>query len=199
MYLTLSIDKVVELHFISHSASGPIIRNILQSCLRKHSCEITESVVSEMVTELCDANPFTIALSSGGPLSSADKRRAYFKEHFAVVGPVEYVLRREEDRSFQCPYSKKSLHQVLSQKEILTLILHDRGGQRKGETQYRAFSDDIYYKTKEFFSEEDPVIAIIIYVDDSGHIKEGEKKSQLCTGCWLMFLHFSDLCEPPTS
>lgn len=134
--------------------------------------------MSKMVTELCDANPFTIALSSGGPLSSAYKRRAYFKEHFAVVGPVEYVLCREEDRSFQCPYSKKSLHQVLSQ-EILTLILHDRGGQRKGETQNRAFSDDIYYKTKEFFFEEDPVIAIIIYVDDSGHIKEG-KKSHSC-------------------
>lgn len=179
MYLTLSIDKVVELHFISHSASGPIIRDILQSCLRKHSCEITESVVSEMVTELCDANPFTIALSSGGPLSSAYKRRAYFKEHFAVVGPVEYVLRREEEK---LPVS---------------------------------LFDDIYYKTKDFFSEEDPVIAIIIYVDDSGHIKEGKKKVtavywvntqytavtffSLPSSGTLMFLHFSDLCEPPTS
>ncbi|KAI2645349.1 Zinc fingers and homeoboxes protein 2 [Labeo rohita] len=41
---------------------------------RNCNCEIDESV-SDMVTELCDPNPFTSVLSSGGPLSSAYKRR----------------------------------------------------------------------------------------------------------------------------
>ena len=52
------IDEVIEeLHFISHSASGPIMKDTLQSCLRKHNCDIDEAVVSDMVTELCEANP----------------------------------------------------------------------------------------------------------------------------------------------
>ncbi|KAK0150746.1 hypothetical protein N1851_008152 [Merluccius polli] len=38
------IDEVVEeLNFISGSASGPIIKEILQSCLEKHTCQIDDS------------------------------------------------------------------------------------------------------------------------------------------------------------
>ena len=45
------IDEVVEeLNFISHSASTPIIIDLLQSCLTRHNCEIDEAIVSEMVT-----------------------------------------------------------------------------------------------------------------------------------------------------
>lgn len=73
------IDEVIEeLYFISHSASGPIIKNIIQSCLAKHNCEIDEAVVSDMVTEFCNANPLTFTLSRSGPLSTAYKRRAFF-------------------------------------------------------------------------------------------------------------------------
>ncbi len=76
-----------------------------------------------MVTELCDANPLTSALSSSGPLSSAYKRRSYYIEQFDVVEPVEYVLDREENRSFQYVPILKSLLQVFSQKEIRDLML----------------------------------------------------------------------------
>lgn len=94
-------DVIEELHFISHSASGPIIKNILQSCLGKHNCEIDEAVVSDMVTELCKANPLTSTLGRSGPLSTVYKRRAFFKEQFGVVEPVECVLSKEENRTFQ--------------------------------------------------------------------------------------------------
>ena len=40
------IDELVEeLHFISHSASAPIMKDILQSCLKRHNCEIDEAIV----------------------------------------------------------------------------------------------------------------------------------------------------------
>ncbi len=43
MYLTGVLMRMFN--FISHSASGPIIKRILQSCLRKHNGKIEESVV----------------------------------------------------------------------------------------------------------------------------------------------------------
>lgn len=118
------IDEVnKELHFISHSASGPMIKNIIQSCLAKHNCGIDEAVVSDMVTELCNANPLTSTLSRSGPLSTAYKRRAFFKEQFGVVEPVEYVLSKEENRTFQYVPLLKSLLQTLAQKEIQDFFL----------------------------------------------------------------------------
>lgn len=85
------IDELVEeLHFISSSASGPILKDIVQSCLKKHNCDVDDVVISEMVTDLCECNPITSALRSNGPLSTSYKRREYFKEHFSVVEPVEY-------------------------------------------------------------------------------------------------------------
>lgn len=89
------INEVVdELHFISHSASGPIIKDILQSCLSKHNCTI--DVVSDMARELCDANTFSSTLKSGAPLSSAFKRRSYFNEHFCCG---MYSVKRKTEAS----------------------------------------------------------------------------------------------------
>lgn len=40
------IDEVIkELYLISHSCIWSIIKNIIQSCLGKHNCEIDEAVV----------------------------------------------------------------------------------------------------------------------------------------------------------
>ncbi len=128
------IDEVIELHFISHSASGPIIKDILQSCLGKHNWEIDEAVVSDMVRELCDANPFTSTLSHSGPLSSAYKRRTFFKEQFGVVEPVEYVLSKEENRTFHYIPLLKSLLQTLTQKEIQDFIFHDGEAQSNSDS-----------------------------------------------------------------
>ncbi len=66
------IDELVEeLHFISSSASGPILKGILESCLQKHTCEVDDLIISEMVTDLCKCNPVTLALGSSGLLSTS--------------------------------------------------------------------------------------------------------------------------------
>lgn len=70
-------------------------------------------VFSEMVTDLCECNPITSALRSNGPLSTSYKRREYFKEHFSVVEPIEYMLSAREQRSFQYVPILKSLQEVL--------------------------------------------------------------------------------------
>ena len=82
-----SVDELVEeMHFISSSASGPILKNILQSCLKKHNCEVDDLIISEMVTDLCEGNPITLALGSNGNFSTSYKRRKYFKEPFFCDG-----------------------------------------------------------------------------------------------------------------
>ena len=84
--------------------------------------------LSEMVNDICGANPISSALCDGGPLSSACKRRKYFNEHFSVVEPIEYVLSRES--SFQYVPILKSLLQVFSKKDIQDLILSEPEAQR---------------------------------------------------------------------
>ncbi len=178
-----------ELNFIFHSASGLIIKDILQSCLGKHNCEIDEAVVSDMVRELCDSNPFTSSLSRSGPLSSAYKRSAFFKEQFGVVEPVEYVLSKEENQTFQYIPLLKSLLQTLTQKEIRDFIFHDGGAQSNSDSQHRVLSDGNYYKTNELFSAEHPTIAIILHVDDfeiCNPLGTSRKKHKVTAVYWVL-------------
>lgn len=105
-----------------------------------------------------------------------------------MVEPVEYVLIKEENRSFQYVPILKSLLQALTRKEIRDFIFHDGEAQNNNDTQYRALSDGIYYKTNELFSGEYPTIAIILYGDDfeiCNPLGTSRKntKSLLCTGC----------------
>lgn len=73
-------ELVEELHFISSSASGPVLKDILESCLKKHNCEVNDVIISEIVAGLCECNPVTLATRSGGPLSSSYKssQKAFF-------------------------------------------------------------------------------------------------------------------------
>ena len=82
-----------------------------------------------------------------------------------MVKPVEYVLSKEENRTFQYIPLFKSLLQILNQKEICDFIVHDSEAQSNSDSQYRAMSDGNYYKTNELFSAGHPSIAIILFFD----------------------------------
>lgn len=139
------IDELVEeQHFVSCSASGPILKEILQLCLKKHNCAVDDLVISEMVTELCQSNPISLALGSNGPLSSSNKRRQYFKEHFSVVEPVEYLLSAKDQRTFQYIPILKSLHVVLKKKEIQDLLTHSC--ETHSSSEIKSFHDGTYFK-----------------------------------------------------
>lgn len=47
-----------------------------------------------LATVLCTSNPIQAAIGSHGPLSTAWKRKAYYKKKLVenVVEPVEYIL-----------------------------------------------------------------------------------------------------------
>lgn len=96
------IDELVEeLHFISLSDSGFILKDILQSYFKKHNCEVDDMLISDMVTELCEHNPITSSSRSNDPLStSTTKEESITKSVFSVVEPIEYLLSSREQRSF---------------------------------------------------------------------------------------------------
>lgn len=129
-HLMLKLESIFSVpsrcinEFVSYSASGPALKEILQLCLKKHNCAVDDLVISEMMTELCQSNPISLALGRNGPLSSSYKRRQYFKEHFSVVEPVEYLLSAKDRRTFQYIPILKSLHVVLKKKEIQDLLTH---------------------------------------------------------------------------
>lgn len=70
------IDELVEeLHFLTASASGPVIKEIVLSALRKHSCAFEDSVVSELVKDLWQLNPSCVAFGVDG----REQERAIYK------------------------------------------------------------------------------------------------------------------------
>lgn len=109
------VDHLVEeLQFICGSASVPNIRKIVVSTFEKNECTFDETLVSELVEELCKSHPITAALREDGPLGTGFKRRQYFKDKFNVVDPVEYLLDSTRNKSFQYVPILKSLEHVLS-------------------------------------------------------------------------------------
>lgn len=96
------IDELVEeLHFLTASASGPVIKEIILSTLRKHGCTFEDSVISELVKDLCRLSPVCAALRVDGPLSSQFRREQFRKEHLSSTEPVEYILDSTEKKTFQ--------------------------------------------------------------------------------------------------
>lgn len=184
------IDELVEeMHFSSSSASSPILKDILQSCLKKHDCQVDDSIISEMVTKLCECNPFTLALGTNGPLSTSYKRREYFKEHFSVVEPIEYLLSAKEQRSFHYVPIMKSLHEVLKKKEIQDLLTHSRETDSSSETQYKSFHDGTNFKNNTLLSENNPAISLILYVDDfevCNPLGTSRKKHKITAVYWVL-------------
>lgn len=52
-------------------------------------------------------NPLVKAIAEVDPLATAFKRKQYYKQHFKVVEPVEYVLdaRAKKTYKYMFPYS----------------------------------------------------------------------------------------------
>lgn len=184
------IDELVEdLHFVSLSASGPILKELLQSCLKKYNCKVDDLIISEMVTDLCECNPIALSLRSNGPLSTSYKRREYFKEHFSMMEPIEYLLSAREQRSFQYVPILKSLHEILKKKEIQDLLTHSCEADSSSETQYKSFHDGTNFKNNKLLSENIPAISLILYVDDfevCNPLGTSRKKHKITAVYWVL-------------
>ncbi|KAL2093349.1 hypothetical protein ACEWY4_010661 [Coilia grayii] len=154
---------IEELHFIISAASGPAIKEILLSTLQKHGCNIDDSVVSELVTNICQQNPASSALAADGPFSTSYKRSVFLKEHFSIVEPVEYILDDKEHKTFQYVPILPMLSRLLDNKDIQDNVFHRR---TYSEAYYRSFHDGSHFRDNHFLSGDDTKLSLILFVDD---------------------------------
>ena len=135
------IDEIVdELQFISCCASGPVLRDVVESTLKSHNCDLDSAVISDLVKNLCESHPISTALGTDGPFTTSYKRRQFMKKHFSVVEPEEHILDKKEGKTFQYVPILQSLVQVLNNETIQGRAL---GYERNSEnaSQYQTFRD----------------------------------------------------------
>lgn len=94
-------DLLQELHYLISVVSVPVTYDTIIQLLQECNCQVDIAVIQELSSVLCKSNPIQIAVGDKGPLSTSCKRKAYYKNLFNVVEPLEYVLDRKNRRSFQ--------------------------------------------------------------------------------------------------
>ncbi|XP_030248211.1 uncharacterized protein LOC115566456 isoform X2 [Sparus aurata] len=194
------IDTLVEdLHFISSSASVAVVRNTLDSTFRLNNCTVDQAIITDLAEQLCNFHPISTALGAGGPLSSAFKRRRYFKEHFLCVDPVEYILDFQKNKTFQYVPILKTLQEIVKNKDIAEGILSSCSN----STGYiKSIFDGKFYKQKDFYAGEDKRLSIILYVDDfevCNPLGTSRKKHKITAIYWVLANLQSELQSELTS
>lgn len=158
-------ELVEELHFLTASASGPVIKEIILSTLRKHGCTFEDSVISELVKDLCQLSPVCAALRVDGPLSSQFRREQFRKEHLSPTEPVEYILDSTEKKTFQYVPILPLLSQLVNNRHIQNTIFQNK---RPSDVSsgYKSFHDGSFLRENSFLCEGELKLPLILYIDD---------------------------------
>lgn len=184
-------ELLEELQYLIGTVSVPVTQETIIRYLQGHNCQVEESVVKELATVLCTSNPIQAAIGKHGPLSTAWKRKTYYRKTFNVVEPVEYVLDRKNRKSFQYVPLLKSLQQLLNCETILNKAINLKEKHQPGESDkevYRSFWDGLLFKRNVVLSKECS-ISLILYIDDfeiCNPIGTSRKKHKICALYWTL-------------
>lgn len=183
------IDEIVEeLQFITCPASGPVFKEIVQTTLGRHDCNVDNSVISDLVKNLCQLNPVSVALGVDGPFSTSHKRSSFFKEHFFIVEPVEYILDEKERKTFQYVPILQSLSQILNKRDIQEKVFKNTRYSDRAST-YKYFYDGSNFRGNDFFSGDDVRLSLILYIDDfevCNPLGTSRKKHKVTAVYWVL-------------
>nr|XP_023651070.1 uncharacterized protein LOC111835233 isoform X1 [Paramormyrops kingsleyae]XP_023651071.1 uncharacterized protein LOC111835233 isoform X1 [Paramormyrops kingsleyae] len=176
------IDEIVdELQFISSAASRPVIKQIIDTTLQRNSCNVDESVVSDLVENLTSLNPLNAALGVEGPFNTSYKRGRFFKEQFCIIEPVEYIL--DEKSTFQYVPILKTLSQVLQKNDKMLKNVYS------SRSTYETFCDGSHFKENSCLSGDDERICLILYIDDfevCNPLGTSRKKHKITAVYWVL-------------
>ena len=109
--LFLSMQTVLH---VSRSATQKIVEDLhnllsfsniqtlscVKEVLSKHKIEVNESVLKEISDAVVQTNPLLLTTSERGSLSTDHRRNLYFKEHFPVIEPTDYLYNSAHKKSF---------------------------------------------------------------------------------------------------
>ncbi|XP_034430208.1 uncharacterized protein LOC117754952 [Hippoglossus hippoglossus] len=160
-----------ELHYLSSSATLPLSINVLETVFQKHSTTTDIDVLTEVATALCTSNPLLKAIGKDGPLSTSYLRNQYYKKHFKVVEPIEYILDAKEKRSFQYVPVLKSLQQLFDRSDVVDRVVENHKAQQTNrqhteQQTYKSSQDGSHFQENSFPSGDELRILITLYIDD---------------------------------
>lgn len=77
------IDEIVdELQFISTSASGPLLRDVVVSTLKSHNCDLDPAIISDLVKNICETTPYKYCLGDRWPFHNFIQEKRIYEEAF---------------------------------------------------------------------------------------------------------------------
>ena len=146
---SVAVDELLqEFNYLLGTASVPLVHQTISQHLQNGNCQVDEIIVQELASTICESNPVTAAFGNRGPLSTACKRKTYYKKHFKTVEPTEFVLDSQNKKSFQYISILKSLQQILSCQTFLDSSINFKSPHQiqSDKIQHRCFYDGSYYK-----------------------------------------------------
>lgn len=164
----VAVDELLqEFDYLIRTASVPLVHQTIAQHLENGNCQVDKTVLQELALTLCKSNPVAACFSGHGPLSTAWKRKNYYKKHLNVVEPIEFVLDSKSRKSFHYISILKSLQQILNCHTVLDKAINLKSPHQvqSDEIQYKSFYDSINYKYNLQLSKE-CAISLILYVDD---------------------------------
>ena len=103
-----ALQEVIEQIDHNYLLSKPLLCTSVQRILHQHCGDVDDSFVSEIARVAAENNVFLKFTSTGGSLSTANKRTSYISREFSVVMPVEFVLKKQKADSCVCPHTKNA-------------------------------------------------------------------------------------------
>ncbi|XP_034051009.1 uncharacterized protein LOC117531911 isoform X2 [Thalassophryne amazonica] len=89
----------------------------VKEILSKHETEVNDCVLQEISNAIVQTNPLLLTIEKGS-LSTDHRRNIYFKEHFSVVEPTEYLYNTAHKNSFVYVSVTKILETLLSRADF---------------------------------------------------------------------------------
>lgn len=167
--------------------AAPISESVISNTFNSHNLQVDEIVIRELTTTLYATNPL---IRAGGPLTFAFKWKEYYRQNFAIVDAVEYILDTQGKSTYQYDPLLKFLQQLLSQKDLLDKVVESHSAQcreRGNDCVYRSNQDGQHFKTNELFPDQSRM-SICLYVDDLEICSPLglSWKSTLCAVYWIL-------------
>ncbi|XP_041863678.1 uncharacterized protein LOC121653945 [Melanotaenia boesemani] len=158
-----AVQKIIEelndiLHF-SKQHSHERVRQILT----EHNIKVDDSVVQEVTDAVFNTNPLIVTTEAKGVLSTDHRRNLYFKDHFPVIDPTEYIYKRTHRNTFVYVSVIRVLENLLRQPDFSEKLVFNREDK---PGHYWSFRDGRYFKANRLLGVEETSISIGLYIDD---------------------------------
>ena len=181
-----AIQQIVDDLFDIGECAGQITRQTVENILKEHNCT-SEELTASLTEALQSTNPLSL-LSREGSLGTEYKRQAFYRHHFTVIEPVEYVLSRQKT-SHTVVYVPilKLLSELLKRDEVLNELRVNRPAEQSGH--YSSCLDGDYFKGNQILSHEDISLCITLYIDDfeiCNPLGTSRKKHKVCGVYWIL-------------